>query len=830
MRYSQLRTISLLLFFLGGVSALVYEVTWVRLLSLSFGVSVYAVSAVLTAFMGGLALGSWLFGRLAARIDGRGAPYGTLLRLYGLIQLGVGVCALLSSPLFALSSELYVWIYRQFAPDFYTFNLIRFGLAIMVLLAPTSLIGGTLPVMGQLLARHEASRGGDLGGLYAASTFGGVLGAFATGLVMIRLFGVQNTIYLAVAIDWIVAAVAFALAQTNDPFDYAPLRQAQEPGRQRPTTNDEGRTTTKNRARARAGSTENRVTGRRQGDKETRRQGEREARVAQPESQASSLKSQVSSLKSQASSPTERLVLWGFALSGFASLGYEVIWTRLLAIFSLNAVFSFTIMLTTFLVGLAVGGAIAARRADRVAQPLALFGTLELAIGVSAVLVLFVFAKLPSLLERFTQPDTFGRLVFAEFFAATITMFVPAALIGATFPAAARIYGSGEEAVGRRVGRMYALNTVRAALGAFVAGFGLIPLLGLQRSALTLAILNLAIGAAALLSLAVVPRRRLAGAIAVAVVGALLLPPGVYLGFREGTPPQLVFYREGADATVAVFEVKDPPLKVSFVNGLNEVPTDRYSMRAFYLLGHLAPLLRPSAESALMVSFGNGIASGAMSRHAIPRIQAVELVAEQVAAARIYQQENRGVLDYPGLHITIEDGRNYMLRSDEHFDIITADATHPINTSSWALFTRDFYSLTRQRLAEDGIFVQWLPFHDLSSHDFRDIVKTFQSVFPHTSLWYTGGTHSFLVATPQPLTRAEIAGLDPRIKAEGIADDLGDARQLAGDMLMDEGAVAQYVNGARIVTDDNAFFIPARDMDAILQSFAPYAQVGQAQP
>jgi spermidine synthase len=231
-----------------------------------------------------------------------------------------------------------------------------------------------------------------------------------------------------------------------------------------------------------------------------------------------------------------------------------------------------------------------------------------------------------------------------------------------------------------------------------------------------------------------------------------------------------------------------------------------------------------------MISFGNGIATGAMSRHSIPRIQAVELVAEQVAAAQLYQKENRGVLDYPGLKIAIEDGRNYLMRSDEQFDIITADATHPVNSSSWALFTREFYRLVHQRLSGDGVFVQWLPFHDLSSQDFRAIVKTFQSVFPHTSLWYTGGIHSFMVATPQPLTRAQVLALGSRIEAAGIIDDLGDQQKLVGDFLMDEGAVARYVESAQLVTDDSAFFIPAKETDAILQSWAPYVQVGQAGP
>jgi spermidine synthase len=814
MRRSQLHTVALALFFFGGTSALIYEVVWFRLLSLAFGVSVYAVSAVLTAFMGGLALGSWLFGRVVARIAAERPGDGALLRMYALLQVGVGLCALLAPLVFAQLGGLYVWIYRQFAPDFYSFNLIRFGLAALVLLAPTFLIGGTLPVMSQLLARHERSRGGDLGALYAANTFGGVVGACMAGLVLIRWLGANNTVYLAAAIDWICAGFALALAADRRPTT----------DDRRPTTDDRRPTTD-----ARAASTKHKGQKTKKTVQPRSRSPIPDPRSPIPNPRAAGHALSFSILNFQFSISAERLALWGFALSGFAALGYEVVWTRLLSIFTLNAVFSFTIMLTTFLVGLALGGALAARRVDRTADPLALFGSLELGIGVCGVLVLFVFAKLPTLLELFTASDTFGRLVFTEFFAAAVTMLPPALLMGAAFPAAARIYG-GAGPVGQRVGRLYALNTVGAALGAFVTGFALIPLLGLQRAGLTLALLNLAVGAILLLAVVPTPMRRLGGALAVAIVGALLLPPGIYLGFREGTAPSLVYYREGADATVAVFHVQQPELKISFVNGLSEVPTDPQSMRAFYLLGHLPALLRPEARSALMVSFGNGIATGALSQHGIPRIQAVELVAEQVEAARLYQDENRDVLDYPGLNIAIEDGRNYLLRSDERFDIITADATHPVNTSSWALFTREFYTLVHQRLSDDGVFVQWLPFHDLSSRDFRSIIKTFQSVFPHTSLWYTGGTHAFLVATPTPLTRAEVLGLDAQLKASGAAADLGDGPKLAGDLLMEEAAVARYTADARVVTDDSAFFIPAKDMDAILGSFAPYAQVVQAQP
>jgi spermidine synthase len=460
-----------------------------------------------------------------------------------------------------------------------------------------------------------------------------------------------------------------------------------------------------------------------------------------------------------------------------------------------------------------------------VERPLRLFGGLQVAVGLLAVLSLFVFAKLPTLQALFGTTETFGKLVASEFFSATITMFLPTLLMGATFPVAARLYAGG--AVGRRLGVLYGANTLGAMLGSLVAGFVLIPLLGLKLAALTLALISLLVGTAALFLSPPLPRLRLGGALAVALIGALLLPPGIYLGFREGAIPELKFYREGADATVAVFEVANPPMKMSFVNGRNEVPTDKYSMQAFYMLGHLPPMLRPDARSALMVSFGNGIATGTMSRHGISRIHAVELVAEQLEAAKLYTAENHGVLDYPGLTITVEDGRNYLLRSNEQFDIITADATHPVNASSWALFTREFYTLVQQRMAPNGVFVQWLPFHDLAQSDYRDIIKTFGSVFPHTTLWYTGGSHTFLVATPEPLTRDQVRAMAAQLDAQGFAGDLGGPQNVVNDFLMDEAAVARYTEGAHIVTDDRAFFMPSKDYDAIVQSFEPYVQAGQ---
>jgi spermidine synthase len=791
--YASVYAVTLLLFLLGGASSLAYEVAWVRLLSLAFGVSVYAVSAVLTAFMGGLALGSWLFGRIVSR-SAHDDPKRALW-LYALLQLGVGLFALLTPFIFSQLTQLYASIDQTGLLSRSATTAVRFGLAFAVMLLPTLLMGGTLPVMGQLLARRDDTRGEVMGALYAFNTFGAVLGTVAAGMLLIRLFGVNATIWIAAAVDLLIATIALWLWRHELQLDLKVPRAARQ--RANPERSEE--------------------SGR---SKKRKRRNQTETTDAPAEVQTSASQAPLAAYNMQ-------LVLIGFALSGFLSLAYQVVWTRLLAIFSVNGIFSFSIMLATFLVGLAVGGAIISRFVDRVSNRMALFGYLQLAIGTSSILMLFIFSRLRTLIERFTMPSTYSGVVWAEFFAASVTMLFPTLLIGAIFPVAVRIYGDQREDVGARVGRLYAFNTFGSMLGSLIAGFVMIPLMGLQWAALSLAFANIVIGTLALLSALPLGKQlwgSVGGVLAAALLLMVLLPPGIYLGFRDDVTDQLVFYKEGIDATVAVFEIESPPLKISFVNGRNEVPTDAQSMRAFYVLGNLPPLLKPEARSALMVSFGNGIATGAMSQHPqLERIQAVELVAEQIEAAQLYTVENRDVLNNPKVEIALEDGRNYLLRNRERFDIITADATHPINSSSWALFTEEFYQLVRNHLAEDGVFVQWLPFHDLAQDDYRSIIKTFQATFPHTTLFYTGGIHTILVATPQELDRAQLLALQGRIDQLGLGDTLGSAELLADDLLMDTRGVVDYSARAQIVRDDTAFFIPERDDNEIIASFAPFA-------
>jgi len=366
--------------------------------------------------------------------------------------------------------------------------------------------------------------------------------------------------------------------------------------------------------------------------------------------------------------------------------------------------------------------------------------------------------------------------------------------------------------VGSKVARFTALNTAGSIAGSLLAGFLIVPALGLQRSALLLAALNLGIGFAALWLVAPAERRlRLAAAavLAVAVGAALLLPPPRYLGYWQEAAGQLEFYKEGVETTVAVFAPSSDNPKFSTVNGRVEVPTDALSLRAFYLLGHLPPLLRPGAQSGLMLSFGNGITTGALSTHQIPSIEVVELAPEMIEAAQVYAEENRQVLQYPGLRIHVEDARNFLLQTDRHYDLITTDATHPSNSCSWTLFTAEFYAQVEQHLAPGGVFLQWVPLHSMAIADYLAILRTFQSVFPTATLWYTGGSHTLLLATPEPLTRDDV--MERFQAAQGdpaVLQDLGTPDQIARYWIMDAGQLRQFAGPGPLVRDDDAFFLP----------------------
>ena len=752
------RAVLLLFFFLSGISGLIYQIAWVRQSVFTFGVSVYAYSAVIGAYMVGLALGSYVMGR---RIDAHARP----LRTYALLEVGIAALAALSPFLLAALHGVYPGLSNALPAGGFWLTLSRLVFSLAVLTPATFLMGATLPVMSRVYATHGGRVGSDVGWLYLVNTAGAALGCVLTGLVFLRYLGARETIFLGAGINLLVAAGAFALPRV---------------ARQRMAT-------------AEATPAEVAEAG-----------GEAAAPPTETVPAGPGL---------PISGRALRYVAAAYGVSGFIALGYEIVWARILYIHTSHAAYSFALMLTVFLAGLALGSAGGSWILRRRRAALRHFGGLQVGVGLLAVLILHVFARLPSF---HLQERLGGYTVPYEFLIAFVTVFPPTVLLGAMFPVVGSLYTRERaERVGLRIGRVNALNTVGAIVGSIGTGFVLVPLLGLRNATVLFAVLNLAVGAGAMF-LDGGARRNLrwspAGAAAVLIAGVALLPTGFYLGSYYEETDRLIFYKEGVETTVAVLEVPEEDLKISFVNGRDEVPTDRASMAAFRLLGHLPPLMRPGARNALVLSFGNGIATGTMDTHEIPTIDAVDLSPEMIEAAAVYAEENYNVLESERLRLHVEDGRNFLLRTEDRYDIISVDATHPANASSWALFTSEFYQLIESRLADNGVFMQWIPIHGVRESDYRDILRTVWDVFPEMVLWSTGSTHTYAVATREPMSTAVMQSILARAAANPtVLRDLGPPETIGGYVAMAGPQLTRYIGRGPVVTDNDAFFMPGRD-------------------
>jgi spermidine synthase len=734
------------LFFASGISGLLYEVAWTRLLNLLFGDTVLAVSTVLTAFMAGLALGSLGSGRLVDRCR-------RLLTLYACLEVGIGLTALLL-PL-ALQGILpgYVWLHRRFHALPSLFILLRFLLAFGLLLVPTTLMGATLPVLSRYVVRAHAMLGWGVGVLYALNTGGAVLGCLAAGYVLIGSVGLYETVAMGAALNGCVGLLAWAV-------------------------------------RRRAGD------------------GQPAAALTIPPG--------AQPHEAPGDAGTARLALWSMCLSGFAALSYEVIWTRALTFFVGNSTYAFSAMLTTFLCGLALGSLAWARVSDRTGNPVRLLGLLQVGIGVYGLLSIAILGKvfygLDAWWEGFSSAS-WGAPVWLNFAKTFAVILPPTFGMGAAFPLASKLVARGLRTVGRSVGDLYALNTVGAIAGSWLAGFVFIPLLGTQKSLIATALVNVAVGVT-LVARRARRRRALQAALAAAALAAAvavnLYVPALRFADIAGEPEKaILYYDEGVAGVVKVAtDVYDR--RLLSINGWSVAgtgsPNPDLALVNDYpevqkMLAHLPMLLHPAPRQVLVIGFGAGGTSWSMSRYAVERLDIVEFVPGVIAAAPLFPEVNHNVLADPRVRVTIDDGRNYLLVTPETYDVISVDTLDPKHAGNGNLYTREFYALSKRALKPGGLFVQWLPYHQVDNASLKLIAHTFQHVYPHGTLWLTRFKgYALLLGAPEPL-RIDVARLQERLRDPNLQRDLAEAHvatpwQFLEGFTMRPDTLRRYTAGA----------------------------------
>lgn len=711
-------------FFLSGFSGLIYEVVWERWLELIFGVGIYAATTVVVSFMSGLAAGSLVFGRLADRSR---RP----LRLYAFLELGVGACALALPVLLPLVGRLYA-----------LHPAALFALSFLLLLPPTMMMGGTLPVLCR--SREPLALGRTFSLLYGINTLGGVAGCLFSGFWLISRFGVGRTNAIAAATTIAIGAAMLALARGRE--SAAPEeRGAETPGP------------------APAG-----------------------ARAA---------------------------LLALVALSGFAGLGYEMLWFRALRMMIGGTVYAFNTTLTTFLVGLGLGSLLAGGLEQE--GVLVSLGAAEAAAGALALATFPLFPAIGTLLRPlsgayFAAARSWLLARALHFAIAGTVMLVPGVFLGMILPLAARALVRREDPPSSQVGRLYFLNTAGGILGALAFGFFLIPRLGLRRSAFALGSLSLALAAAAF-ALALRERRR-GGALAAAVPAALLA--AVFLGAKGLTDkpaldPSTLYRKDGLVSTVRVWT--DGSRKYLETDNLNVQGTDVNSRGGQpKRLGYLPFLIQPKTELAgvLQIGLGTGINLSALAESPARSVDVVELIPELPEALRFFARENGGVLSNPKVHLTIGDGRNYVLASREKYDLIVADLFFPEQAGAGSLYSLEHFLAARRLLTPGGAMVQWIPLHQVSMDDLKVIVNTFGRAFPHESLWW--GTFSAAFPVVGLVGSDEPQSVDPDVMREKMkllspglrATEWEDPRCVMSSYVLGDGELRRFGSGAALNTDD----------------------------
>ncbi len=727
------RPVLFALFFGSGVAALVYEVVWIRALSLVLSITVYSLTTVLCAFMAGLALGSVIGAVLADRSS---HP----LRVFGWLELAIGASGLVVPLLLFELAPAYVAMYDALGGGGPLFAAGRFLLAFGVMLLPTTLMGITLPLLSRAVIDRPEVAGRGAGGLYAANTLGAVTGCVLAGFVLIPQLGLQTSSAVAALVNGGVAAGALGLG----------WRLCVAPG------------------------------------------------------------AEVSREPRRPMSGAARLAVLAYSVSGFTALGYEVLWTRALEPYTHNSTYAYSAMLATFLLGLALGSALAARAADRSARPLLGMALLQLGLGASVFAALRVYMRFETLVpwaaEAIGGLDSWSRVVVLIFSEAGVTMLASTLLLGAMFPFVARLAVDSVAVIGRRVGSAYLANTIGSILGSLVVGFALLPWLGLRGAFVLLVAANLALAAA--LALAGGGRRGVVTAVAAAavLVVSLTLPRDLFRDTFEARYGSLLFYREEVTDTVMVTEEKKGARVIRYADGRGTAGTATTVEDRMY--AHIPLLLHPEPRRMLQIGFGVGNTLSSALQHPLEQATCVELSPGVIDAAPFFEASNRGVLEDERVELVIHDGRNHLLTTPDRFDVIRMDPPELHTAGVVNLYTREFLEMAAAHLAPGGIFSVWINAVMTPEDDIRMLLRTLRSVFPHVSVWHGPARYSWVMnASMEPhdpdLALLEQHFSDPKVRADLASIGVDDAFEFLTHFVMSGQELDAYAGTGPLVVDDH---------------------------
>lgn len=817
-----IRWFVVLAFFVSGASSLMLEVVWSKALGHVLGNTLEAITTVVSAYMGGLALGASIAGRMPSLAR---RP----VLAYGLLEIGIGLFGLASLGLIAALEGPLGAAYSQFGSTSVAYGTIRFLATFALLLVPTTLMGATLPVL-VAWGTERADLGRVLGTLYAVNTAGAVAGTLLGGFVFLPALGLTRTALVAGFLS-ITLGVVMALVS----------RSVKAPAK--PAT-----TTTTATTAAAAGPAGARPRGAEKATS-TRAFGAAATPIYRPQ-----------------------LVLAMFALSGAVALSTQIAWSRLGAILLGSSVYSFTLVLATFLVGIAAGSALVVPVLARRGPSWRLFAALQwlAAAGILYCSIRIVDAPWSLLSDVVAARGRVGWLWVRESLLLAGFMLPACLAFGATFPVATRLSAFEGDTPARTTGRAYGWNTLGTITGSLLTGFLLVRLIGMRGTLIGVGALALLLGCVAWW-LAPAPVRgkssipegapiaRLAVpalAVALFVVAAFFAPPwnrGVLAmgAFRPlvatmteqaMTPSsaraamrdqlgkeELVSFEEGRQATVTVHRTKStPPIFSLRVNGKTDASTS-IDMYTQILSGQIPMFWAPDSARVLVVGFGSGVTVGATLTHPLKSLDLVEIEPAVLGANKWFAPYNGDPLDDPRIRVHVEDGRAFIAHASERYDVIISEPSNPWLAGVNNLFTADFYRLVKQRLAPGGVFCQWMQFYEMSGTTLASLMRSIHSVFPQGHVFLSN--RDILLVLPADGAPVDYRRIQVRMQRPEVAKDLArlGAKTPADVLAYHQGSLAQVVARlpeAPLNTDDRPIveYRAPKDFYTVLPSVLPFSE------
>ncbi len=708
-----LKIIVYLLFIISGIAGLIYQIVWFKYLSLFLGNTTYAQTTVLAAFLGGLALGNFIFGK---RADSFSNP----VLVYSVLEIFIGIYCFA----YPFLSGFFENIFLQYAPALnpgsknILFNASRFIIAALLLVVPATAMGGTLPVLSKFFVEKIQNARREVAILYFLNSFGAFVGIIFAGFILIKEFGLPATVYATAGLNVAAGITGFIISFRNKnvaaeaEYNYSPETGAEE----KLETTD------------------------------------RLMKIIVAVAGLSGMSALIYEM------------VWVRLLINFFGSSTYAFSIMLLAFIGGITLGSFIVSQNYF------------KRYNYIKLLAFSQGAIGFSTMLALLFyerLPYYFWKISALLSR--TPEAFSLFLLSEFVLTFMIIAVPTLFMGMSLPLASEIFSASNRKIGFSVGRIFSVNTVGTVAGTVLAGLVFIPNFGIKVSfeigiALNLTAALLILWSYNLYSI----RSKIIFSVFIISASVLYLisftgwnksvlikgifrslnsaPPSSFEEFSKNQGEEsILFYKEGIGSTVAVSqENSNPDRKRLIIDGKPDA-SSYFDMPTQVLLAQIPMMLHKNPQNVFVVGFGSGTTIGSVLTHPVKKITCAEISKGVIEASRFFRKENRNCLNDPRLKLINEDALTLLKLSKEKYDVIISEPSNPWIAGIGNLFSKEYFEKCSESLSPDGIMVQW--FHLYAAED--DVVKlvlnTFSSVFPYAQLWSSVGNDIILVGSKKEI-------------------------------------------------------------------------------